>query len=146
MCTLNIHPRGLNFQSVLLYDQPFSRYRFFENRKCTEWPQNDLTHLSVKSTLYTLNTHPEAQISIRFALRQAIFEILACGKSECTEWPQNDLNHWSVISTLCTLNTRPEAQISFRFALRSFVFQIIEFCFFFFGFPIGYYGEIKKNR
>ena len=41
-----------------------------KNRKCTEWPQNDRKHLSVKNTLYTLNTHPEAQISIRFAVTQ----------------------------------------------------------------------------
>ncbi len=47
-----------SFTFVSLHDQPFSRYRFFENRKYTEWPQNDLKHLSVKSTLCTLNTHP----------------------------------------------------------------------------------------
>ena len=35
-----------------------------------EWPD----HLSVKNTLYTLKTHPEAQISLRFALRPAVFQ------------------------------------------------------------------------
>ncbi len=29
-------------------------------RKCTEWPQADLQHLTVKSTLYTLNVTPES--------------------------------------------------------------------------------------
>ncbi len=29
-----------------------------ENRKCTEWPQTELEDLTVKSTLYTLNTYP----------------------------------------------------------------------------------------
>ena len=44
------------FSSVLLYDQPFSRYKVDENRKCTEW-QNDLEHLTVKRTLETLRNH-----------------------------------------------------------------------------------------
>ncbi len=30
------------FSSVSLYNQPFSRYKVVENRKCTEWPQTDL--------------------------------------------------------------------------------------------------------
>ena len=50
------------FHSDSLYDQPFSRYKIVENRKCTEWPQNNLKFLTVKSTLYTLNTHPKAQV------------------------------------------------------------------------------------
>ncbi len=64
-------PPRPKFHSVSLYDQPYSRYKV-ENRKCTKWPENNLTHLksectewpqnylnhlSVKSTLYTLNTH-----------------------------------------------------------------------------------------
>ncbi len=44
------------FHSVSLYNQPFSRYKFVENQKCTEWHQNHLNHLTVKSTVYTLNT------------------------------------------------------------------------------------------
>ena len=46
-------------ETVLLYDQPFSRYKVVENRKCTEWPQNDLNHLTVERTLYTMNTTPQ---------------------------------------------------------------------------------------
>ncbi len=34
------------------YDQPFLRYKAVENQKCTEWPQNDMKHLTLKSTLY----------------------------------------------------------------------------------------------
>ncbi len=49
-------------------------YKVAENRKCTKWPQTELKHLPVKSTLYTLNT-PEAQILVHFALRLAISEI-----------------------------------------------------------------------
>ncbi len=50
--------------------------------ECTEWPQNDLNYLSVKSTLYILNTHPETQILLRFALRPAVFDIQPCRKSD----------------------------------------------------------------
>ena len=31
-------------------------------------PHNDLKHLTLQSTLYILNTHPEAQISLLFDL------------------------------------------------------------------------------
>ncbi len=44
--------------SVSLYGQRFPRYKVAEYRKCTEWPQTELQHLTVKSTLYTLNTYP----------------------------------------------------------------------------------------
>ncbi len=37
----NVHP-------VLLYDQPFLRYKVAKNHKCTECPQTDLDHLMVK--------------------------------------------------------------------------------------------------
>ncbi len=50
-------PRS-KFQSVLHYDQPFSRYKIIKNRNLTKWLRNDLKHLTVNSTLYTLNTHP----------------------------------------------------------------------------------------
>ena len=43
------------FQSISLYDQPFLR-QGATNSKCTEWPQTDLEHLTVKRILYTLNT------------------------------------------------------------------------------------------
>ena len=42
--------------------------------------------------MYSLNTHPGAQISVRFALRPAVFDMQACRKSEMhrmtPEWPQ----------------------------------------------------------
>ena len=49
----------------------------------------------------------EAQISLRFALRPANFEIQACQKRKCTQWPHDYLNHLRVKSTPCTLNTHP---------------------------------------
>ncbi len=53
-----------------------------------EWPQA----LSCqKYPVYTILT-PEAQISLRFALRPAVFDIQSCQKSEMhrktPEWPQ----------------------------------------------------------
>ena len=44
----------LKFWSVSLYSHLFSRYKVAENRK---WPQIEFEHLTVKSSLYTLNTY-----------------------------------------------------------------------------------------
>ena len=63
------------------------------------------------SILYALNTHPLGQISLRFALRPAIFEIQYCWPSEMHQWSQNDLKHLTVESTLYTLNTHPELKL-----------------------------------
>ncbi len=55
---LPLRPR---FWSISLYDQPFPRYKLYKvgkNRKCNDWPQINLQHLTVKSTLYTLKTYP----------------------------------------------------------------------------------------
>ncbi len=48
---------GFYHASRLFELQAISRYRLVKNRKCTEWPQNELNLLCVNSTLYTLNTH-----------------------------------------------------------------------------------------
>ncbi len=54
----------------------------WQSRKCTELPQTKLKHLTVKSTLYTLNTFPKVQILVRFTLRLAVSEIQGRQKSE----------------------------------------------------------------
>ena len=36
----------------------FSKIKFVKNRKCAEWPQTELEHLTVKGILYTLHTSP----------------------------------------------------------------------------------------
>ncbi len=89
-------------------DSRLSKIGNQKNWKCTEWPQNNLKHLTVKSTLYTLSAYPEAQILVRFALQPAVFQIQGspnrrCGKWTpgtfsiwhllCTVWPQNDLKN-----------------------------------------------------
>ena len=56
---LSTYPQAqISVPSVLLYDQPFSRYKVLENRKCAEQPQTNFEHLRVKSTLYTLSAYP----------------------------------------------------------------------------------------
>ncbi len=71
---------GPKFHSLLLYDQPFSRYNIVKNRKCIEWPQNDLNHLTVKSTLYTLNTHPRGPNFAPFRSRTSHFRSTSLSK------------------------------------------------------------------
>ena len=51
------YPLRSKFSSVLLYDQPFPRYKIVKNRKCTEWSQTALEYLTVKCTLYALHTY-----------------------------------------------------------------------------------------
>ena len=96
MYTLNTHPRP-NFAPCRSTTRRF-RYRLVENRKCAEWPQNDLKHLSVKSTLCTLNTDPRSPNFTAFRSTTTVFEIQGCRK----------------------------AQISLSFTLRTLVFQIIK--------------------
>ncbi len=62
------------FHSVSLYNQPFLRYRAFWD-KCTEWPQNDLEPYKVKLPYLCITNVRNSQISLRFALRPALFEI-----------------------------------------------------------------------
>ena len=64
------------FNSVSLYDQPFSRCNIVDNRKCTQWPQNDLKHLVSKVPCIHWILTPEVQISLGFALRSVFFQII----------------------------------------------------------------------
>ena len=45
----DLNPRP-KLQCILIYCQPFSRYKVVQNRQCTIWPQIDLKHLTVNST------------------------------------------------------------------------------------------------
>ncbi len=91
--------------SILLYNPPFSRYKVV-NRKCTEWHQNDLEHLTVKRIPCTVCT-TEAQIFVCFALRRAAFKIQGCWKLQKSEMHANDLQtdleHVTVKSSPYTL-------------------------------------------
>ena len=84
-------PPRPKFHYVSLYGQPFSRYRFFENQKCTIWPQNDLKHLSVKSTLCTPNIHPRGPNFNPFRSASSYFRDTGLSKTKMhrmtPEWP-----------------------------------------------------------
>ena len=80
--TLNTHPRGRNIISLCSVTSHFPDTRLSKIGNARKGLQNDLNHLSVKSTLFTLNTHPEAQILLILALQQAVFELQTCRKSE----------------------------------------------------------------
>ena len=99
MYTEYSHPRP-EFHTFLLYDQPFLRYRDtkieIEKSKWTQWPQNDLNHLSVKSTRCTLNTCPRGPNFILFRSMTSRFRDTSFSKSKWTQWTQNDFNHLSV--------------------------------------------------
>ncbi len=75
--------------SVSLFDQPFSRYRpFWDN--CTEWPQIDLAQYKVKLPYICITSVRDSQISLRFALRPALFEtqaILRQVHQMTSNWP-----------------------------------------------------------
>ena len=95
----------VQIHSISHYDQPFSTYKVVENRQDTKWNQNNLKNFTVESTLYTLNTHPQDQISLRFRLRPAMFEKQGCRKSEKHSMTREHLNYLTIKSTLYTLHT-----------------------------------------
>ena len=90
-----------------------------QNRKSTEWPYK---HLTVKRTLYTLNTHRRDQNFNPFRSTRSRFRDIRFSK--CTEWPQNALNHVTAKSSLLHWMFIPQAQISLHFALRPSIFEI----------------------
>ncbi len=115
-CTLNCHKHPVyteylslkpNFWSILLCSQPFWRYKVAKNRKCIEWPRNDLENLTVKKCpVYTKliprgqNFHPFRSMTSRFR----DIRLLKIGNA------LNDLEHLPVKSTLytpCTLSYLP---------------------------------------
>ncbi len=75
-CTHWILTPRPKFQSISLYDQPFSRYRLVENQNAPNNPR--ITLITEGSKVHCVHwiLNPEAQILLRFALRPAVFEIL----------------------------------------------------------------------
>ncbi len=101
---------SIKFHSVSFYDQPFSRYmhKLVETWTCTEWPQNDLKHLTDKSyPVHTDYSAPSPKSHCFASLRPAVFEIQDYQNQKCTEWPQNDLSHLTVKRTPYTMNILP---------------------------------------
>ncbi len=100
----------LNFSPILLYDQPFSRYKVAQSRKYTDFPQHDLEHKAVKvPCIHWILTNMD-QIFIRFSLQPAVFDIQYCPRHKKYEWHQTVLEHFTVKSTMCNteyLTLRP---------------------------------------
>ena len=98
------------FHSLCCTTSHFWDVRLQKFGKCTEWPQNDLKHLTVESTLYTLDTYPWGPNFVRFTLQPVVFEIQSCYKLEMhqitSEWP------WTLPKVHCirTLNTYPRGR------------------------------------
>ncbi len=85
-------------------------YKVGENRKCTEWPQTELEHLTVQTTIHTLNIYPWGPNFGPFnstinRFRDTTYKISENRK--CAEWPQTELEHLTGNITLYTLNTYP---------------------------------------
>ncbi len=149
--TCYIYPRIQNFHSVSLNGQAFSSYRPFWN-KCTEWPQHDHkqykingTHIHITpiipkfhpTSLYgkslsrhrafwhngTERTQNDLQISIRFALRPALFELQAILK-EVHLMTTNDIEYYNVKDILHTYYNYPESQISLPFCPMVLQFRV----------------------
>ncbi len=85
---------GWKFCSFCSTTTSFRDIRLTENRKCTEWPKTE--HLTVKSTLYTLNNR-EVRIFVSFVLRSAVFNIQGRRKSQM---------HWKNPNWTWTFNSK----------------------------------------
>ena len=87
---LQIKP-SLKFRLVLLYDQPFSSYRPFQD-KCNKWLQMTLNTKKPKVRHIDATTTPESKISIHFTVWPNVFELQATSRQMHRMTP-NDLEH-----------------------------------------------------
>ncbi len=107
------------FHPIFLYDQPFSRYKVADNQKCTEWPHNNLEHLIIKGTLYTINIylrgpnfcplHSTPNYKIQ-DFRDTRSLKTGNAPNECAEWPkwpQTDFEILPVNSNVYTPSKYP---------------------------------------
>ena len=105
---LKTYPQGLNFVRFCLGATVFEMQgcqKSEKNGKCTERPQNDIEHLTVKNTMYTLSTYPWCPILGPFLLYDQPFSRYnVVINRKCTEWPQNDIEHLTVNSILHALS------------------------------------------
>ena len=86
----------------------FSRYNVAGNRKCTEWPQTELEHLTVNITLCILNAYPWGPNVGPFRSTTSRFRDTRSSKIGNTQNdPHTEPEHLAVKTTLYTLNTYP---------------------------------------
>ncbi len=98
---------GPKFSSVSLHDQPLARYKVVKRSEMHWMTQNDLEHLTVKCTLYTLHNYPRGRNSHPFCSTTSRFRDSRLSERKWTKWPQADLEHVTVKSILYALNTYP---------------------------------------
>ncbi len=88
--------------SVLMYDQRFRRYKVVKIVECTESPQTEFEHLTVKSTLYSLNTYSTGLQFGPFCCTSSCFRETRLSKIwKCTEWQQTEFEHLKVRKVSC---------------------------------------------
>ena len=88
--TILLLPLSLKFQSVLLYGQPFSRYRPFWG-KCTDSKTTLNTKRSQVPHIH-VGINPESQIHF-FSLHRQPFSSYMPFWDKCTKLPQNDIQY-----------------------------------------------------
>ena len=114
-------PETLQGQMYPIYVLLVSLTPKLQSKKCTEWPQNDLEPYKVKLTHTCIISILESQISARFTVRPAVFEITPFW-DKCNKWTQNDLEPYKV---KCTpyITSIPGSQISLPFIVKTSHFQ-----------------------
>ena len=134
------------FWSVSLYGQPFPRYNMYkvgENWKSTEWPQTEPGHITVRNTLYTLNTYPRGPFFCLFRSMTSHFRDTGSSKNgNAPNDPQIELEHWTAKSTCIHQILTPGVQILVRFTLRPAVSKISHIL----SFPIDYHVKQSKKE
>ncbi len=124
--TLNSYPCGPSldqFRSRISCFSDTTCTRSAKNWKCTEWPQTKLEHLTVKSTLYTLNTYPCGPNFRSFRSTTSRFRDTKSSKiGNAPSDPKLNLNTSKVPYVNYVLS--PEVQSLVRFALRPPVSKI----------------------
>ena len=131
--------------SILLNEQPFSRYKVVENRK--KWDTlNDLEHLTVKSTLHTLSTYHRGPNVGPFHSVTSYFSrygVVENGQNrKCTEWPHTDFEILTVKRTSYTQSNYPWGPNFGPFCSMISRFQISHIL----QFPIDYQVKRPKNK
>ncbi len=109
----------VRFALQLAVSDIYNMYKVSKNQKCTEWPQTELSHLTVKSTLYTLNTYPYGPNFRPFRSTTSRFWDTRSSKiANAPSDPNLNLTTYQSILHHVHDPISPEVQILVRFALR----------------------------
>ena len=89
-------------------------------RHCTEWPENDIEHQTVKGTPYTCYNYPQNSKFTPFSSTTSCFWVAGHFKTSALNEPKMTLNTKRSKVPHIHVTTTPESRISIRFALRTF--------------------------